>query len=359
MSISPLAARLRPLLTLPLAAALLSSCGKDETEKKTLDANVYVLNQGQFGTPNGSVSGYRRETRESEKDQFERANGRTVGDVVQSMTVVGNKGYVVVNNSAKVEVVELPKFNAVASIDGRSQPRYLATNGSTGYLTEWQGPVSGYLPGRVSIIDLATNAVTGTVTVGRNPEKALVAGTKLFVPNSDENTVSVIDLTTRQVEATLTLVAGPQALVQDASGNIWVACNGITRYGPAPTYNVISSEPGALVRFGATAPYAVQTTFAFTSDGPSELQLSADRTALYYRYGSGIYRMATTATALPATPVLRRRSFNGFGLDPTTNELYLATGSYSADGRAVRYNASYAPVDSFTVGIGANAFSFR
>ncbi|RAK66728.1 YncE family protein [Hymenobacter edaphi] len=358
MYFSPLASRLRPLLMLPLAATLLSSCGKDETEKKTLDANVYVLNQGQYGTPNGSVSGYRRETKESEKDQFERANGRTVGDVVQSMTVVGNKGYVVVNNSGKVEVVELPKFNAVATIDGRSQPRYLAANGSTGYLTEWQGSFSGYLPGRVSIIDLNTNAVTGTVTVGRNPERALVAGTKLFVPNSDENTVSVIDLTSKQVESTLTVAAGPKSLVQDAAGNVWVACNGITRYGPAPTYSVISSEPGALIRFSATAPYAVQTTLAFPAGGPSELQLSSDRAALYYRYGSGIYRLATTATALPATPVLRR-SFNGFGVDPSNNELYLATGSFSADGRAVRYNTSYAPVDSFTVGIGASAVSFR
>ncbi|GAB3836964.1 YncE family protein [Hymenobacter jeollabukensis] len=348
MQFSPLALRLRPLLTLPLAATLLSSCGKDETEKKTLDANVYVLNQGQYGTPNGSVSGYRRETKESEKDQFQRANGRTVGDVVQSMTVVGNKGYVVVNNSGKVEVVELPKFNAVASIDGRSQPRYLAASGSKGYLTEWQGAYPNYLAGRVSVIDLNTNSVTSTVTVGRNPEKALVAGNKLFVPNGDENTISVVDLTSNQVETTLTVAAGPKSLVQDASGNVWVACDG--NYG---------ARPGALIRFSATAPYASQATFAFTAGGPTELQLSSDRTALYYSYGSAIYRMATTATAPPTTPVLRRRSFNGFGVDPSNNELYLATGSFSADGRAVRYNTSYAPVDSFTVGIGASAFSFR
>ncbi|MCC3157781.1 hypothetical protein LJ737_11075 [Hymenobacter sp. 15J16-1T3B] len=355
MHFSPLASRLRPLLTLPLAAALLSSCGKDETEKKTLDANVYVLNQGQYGTPNGSVSGYRRDTKESEKDQFERANGRTVGDVVQSMTVVGDKGYVVVNNSSKVEVVALPKFNAVATISGRSQPRYLAVNGSTGYLTEWQGPFTGYLPGRVSVIDLATNTVASTVTVGRNPEKALVAGTKLFVPNSDENTVSVVDLATKQVEATLTVAAGPNSLVQDASGNVWLACGGITRY----SGGVVSSrEPGALIRFSATTPYTSQATWAFASGGPSNLQASSDRTALYYSYGGAVYRMATTATALPTAPVLRR-SFNGFGIDPTNNELYIATGSFSADGRAVRYSSTFAPVDSFAVGIGASAFSFR
>jgi hypothetical protein len=70
--------------------------------------------------------------------------------------------------------------------------------------------------------------------------------------------------------------------------------------------------------------------------------------------------MATTATALPTTPFIRR-SFSGFAIDPTDNTIYGAVnyGSYTNNGRFIRYPAAGgAAIDSFTVKVSPNGFAF-
>ena len=136
-------------------------------------------------------------------------NGAKLGDVVQSMGVQGNKGYVVVNASKKIEVVTLPTFRTAGVIAGLDQPRYFtATSDTRGYVTEWRGMFNttpAYLPGVLTILDLATNSVTKRVTVGRNPEQLLALGGKIYVPNSLENTISVVDEATGTLASTLTV----------------------------------------------------------------------------------------------------------------------------------------------------------
>ncbi|GAB2950168.1 hypothetical protein GCM10027048_14200 [Hymenobacter coalescens] len=318
--------------------------------------SVYVVNEGQFNTPNGSVSLFIKSTKASEKDPFQRVNGRTLGDVVQSMTVVGNRGYAVVNNSNKVEVIHLPGFHSVATIGGRALPRYLvAASADKAYLTEW---VAFGQNGRVAVLNLRTNTVTATIPVGKLPERPLLAGGKLYVPNSDENTVTVINTSTDQVETTLTVSDGPNSLVADAAGNVWVLCGGITRYAPTPPYPVLSSTPAKLVRLNPAAPTTGRLELAFSSGGATGLQPTPNRQQLYYRYGGAVYRLDATATALPSTPLIRRR-LNGLGVDPTDGTLYGAIGSFSTDGRTVRFTTSGAAIDSFNVGIGPSSFAFR
>ncbi|GAB3416393.1 bifunctional YncE family protein/alkaline phosphatase family protein [Flindersiella endophytica] len=56
--------------------------------------------------------------------------------------------------------------------------------------------------GTVSEVDLATNQVVQTYTVGLDPSSLLAHGTEVLVTNSSDDTVSVIDTTTRQVTQT-------------------------------------------------------------------------------------------------------------------------------------------------------------
>jgi YVTN family beta-propeller protein len=357
------------LRTAPLAglalSGLLYSCEPKEKEdpKPVVDPpvavrhdSVYVVNQGQFGTPNGSVSLFVKSTKASEKDPFQRVNSRTLGDVVQSMTVVGNRGYVVANNSNKVEVVNLPDFRSAGTITGLALPRYLvAASADKAYLTEW---VNFGQNGRVAVLNLRTNTVTSTIPVGKLPEQPLLSGGKLYVPNSDENTVTVINTSTDQVETTLTISDGPNSLTADAAGNVWVLCGGITRYATTPPYNVISSTPAKLVRLNPAAPTTGRLELPFASGGAADLQAAPGKQQLYYRYSGGVYRLDATATALPTTPLIRRR-LNGLGVDPNDGQLYGGVGNFSSDGRTVRYSTTGAAVDSFSVGIGPSGFAFR
>ena len=55
------------------------------------------------------------------------------------------------------------------------------------------------------------------------PEQLAVVGSRLFVTNGGGNTVTVINTTTDAVESTITVGDGPNSVVADRDGNVWVA----------------------------------------------------------------------------------------------------------------------------------------
>lgn len=351
----------RPALALAFGGLLLASCeskNNDATPTPTgTGSNVYITNEGAYNKSTGSVTFFDKNTLATTPDIFRNVNGRGLGDVVQSMTTNNSYGYVVVNNSNKVEVVLLPDFRSAATISNLVQPRYLAVAAGRGYVTEWLSSTAG----RVSIIDLGTNTVTGTLPTGRYPEKPLVYNGLVYVPNSDENTLTVIDPTQNKVTSTISVSDGPSSLVADKSGTIWVLCGGITKYDPV-TYAVISSTPGALVRFSPSAP-TTQVKLPFAAGSPSKLRISPAGDQLYYTLGKSEYRMDVTASALPTAPFISRRfsgltAFYGFDVDPKDNTLYVLDASFSGASKLIRYNASGARLDSAATGIGSNGAVF-
>ncbi|GAA4356280.1 hypothetical protein GCM10023185_19940 [Hymenobacter saemangeumensis] len=357
-------------MLLLLAVAGLTACDPDKKDPDPTPIpptnNVFVLNEGQFLAGDGAVSHFNRETKALILDTYGAANnGAALGDVVQSMGVAGNRGYVVVNNSNKIEVVNLPDFKAVATIRGLSQPRYfVSTSASRGYVTEWQGSFTNYLPGRVTLLDLGSNtvAMSGSaprqVTVGRNPEQPVAVGGNIYVPNSLDNTVSVISDAQGAVTNTITVADGPRSMVEDKNGNIWVLCSGFVTYLQVPPYTATRVSAGTLIRFSPNSP-TTQFRLTFpTTAGPSNLRINPAKDQLYYSFGGAQYQMPITATALPTTPFIRR-SFSGFGIDPRDNTIYggIST-SYNTNGRFIRYQANGTAIDSFAVKIGPNGFVF-
>ena len=357
------------LLFLLLGGALLVGCDpKSESPGPATvpsTSNVFILNEGQFQAGDGAVSLFDKVTKVIKPDIFRSANnGAGLGDVVQSMGVQSNRGYVVVNGSNKIEVVSLPDFKSVTTINGLSQPRYfVSTTAAKGYVTEWRGPYTNYLPGRLTFLNLSTNTVAtvgGTplsVTVGRNPEQPVAAAGSIYVPNSLDNTVSVVDDELGTLTRTLPVGDGPQAVVEDKNGNLWVLCSGFVTYINTPPY-VVQSSPGSLVRFSPATP-TTQFKLTFPATGsPSGLHLNPARDQLYYSFGGAEYQLPITATVLPATPFIRR-DLTGFGIDPRDNAIYGAVSpSYSSNGRFIRYQSTGAPIDSFEVKVGPNGFVF-
>jgi YVTN family beta-propeller protein len=352
----------KPLLALLFGATVLASCDPKRDPDPVVPATtgVYVLSEGQFGAGDGAVSAFDKATKTLVVDAFGAANGGSkLGDVVQDMGIVGSRGYVCVNASNKVEVVNLPGFTSVATIRNIRQPRYFASTSATrGYVTSWRGPYTNYQPGKVMVLDLTSNTVIDSITVGRNPEQLIAFGGKLYVPNSNDNTVSVIDAATNKVTATVTVGDGPRTVVADQAGNLWALGTGFTVYNPVSPYNIISSTPGSLTRFAASSN-TVSLTLAFANTSASKLRISPDKTQLYFGYNGGEYQMNTSATTLPTTPFIRR-SFSGFAIDPRDNTIFAAVSTgYTTNGRFLRYPATGGTaIDSFTVKVGPNGFAF-
>ena len=348
----------RSALVLAFGGLLLASCESKNTDAAPAvygtGTNVYITNEGAYGKSTGSVTYFEKTSKAVTADIFQTTNSRALGDVVESMSVYNNHGFLVVNNSNKVEVVALPGFSSLATINGLVQPRYMvSTAAGKGYVTEWLSSTAG----RVSVINLTTNTVTSTIATGRNPEKPLSSNSFVYVPNSDENTISVIDPNQDKVISTITVSDGPNSMAIDKSGYIWVLCGGITRYGGAPSYPVLSSTPGALVRFNPATP-TQQTKYPFAvGSSPSKLRVGPAGDQLYYSLGKGEYRMDVTATSLPPTPLIRR-SFYGFDIDPADNTLYGCVASFSGASKTLRYRTDGTAIDSFSTGIGSNGVVF-
>ena len=336
------------------ALALTTACDPDKKEDvkptATVTNSVYVVNEG---TSNGAISLYDKATKTVGADLFAPANGgRQLGAVVQSMTVVGDRGYLVVNSANKVEVVNLSGFAAQTAITGLSQPRYLTAAGSAkAYVSEWLGGFPNYT-GRVSVLDLATNAVTKQIPVGNAPDEMLLVGDRLYVTASYGNTLTVINTATDAVETTVPMPDGPKGIRRDGSGNIWVLCS---KYNDttAPTTDY-------LVRFAPGSPaVAQQTRIGFPNSYVNgNLRTNGDGSKIYVSLGTGTYELSPTATALPARPLIAR-NFYGLGIDPQDNTLYGGTGGYTGNGRVVRYSPAGAAIDSFAVGVLPNGFVFR
>lgn len=86
-------------------------------------------------------------------------------------------------------------------------------------------PVGGSF-GRVSVIDLATDAVVATVAVGENPMGVAVGpgGARIYIGNRASRTVSVIDGATNAVVATIPVPRNPVGIAVNAAGTRVYVC---------------------------------------------------------------------------------------------------------------------------------------
>ncbi|RZM00506.1 MAG: hypothetical protein EOO88_58640, partial [Pedobacter sp.] len=198
------------------------------------ERGVVVLEAGQSGKQNASVS-FMSTGRGTTNDIFATVNERPLGDLLKSYTEIDGKGYLLVSNSDKVEVVENSTFRSIAFINKDvEQCRYMVAAPPQsgfflkGYVSYWGGKTMA--PG-VAIVSLAERKVINHIVVGSGPEQMVVVGEQLFVANSGGqtvgNTVSVINTTTDQVVTTIPVGDVPTSVIYDpVSRTVFVLCSG-------------------------------------------------------------------------------------------------------------------------------------
>ncbi|PSR54526.1 hypothetical protein AHMF7605_13900 [Adhaeribacter arboris] len=346
-----------------LSSIFLTSCTDDDSNggntvpKGTYEKGVFVVNEGNFQKGNGAISFFDKQNKTVIADVFRTENNRPLGDVVQSATIHNDRTYVVVNNSNKIEIADANTFKSLGVINDLQLPRYLVVANNKGYVTEW---VSFSGNGRVSVIDLTTNTIIKSLEVRKLPEKLIAVNNKIYVTNSGDNTISVINPTTDAIETTLTVGDSPNSLAVDAANKLWVLCGGQKNYNPDYSINENTSTPGSLIRINL-ATNAIEATLTFTSktQSPEDLMVNGSKNKLYYRYSGKVFQQEIASTTLNSAAFLNR-NFYGIGVDPVDNLIYGAdAGSFTSDGKVVRFNPNGSPVDSFTVSLLPSEFLFK
>ena len=103
--------------------SLLVSCKKetppdDNDIDITTSHGVFIVNEGNFQWSNASITYYNFSNNDYKEDIFKDVNNRPLGDVAQSVCIYNGKAYIVVNNSNKIEIVNLSDFASCGVISG-------------------------------------------------------------------------------------------------------------------------------------------------------------------------------------------------------------------------------------------------
>lgn len=339
------------LFLLLSAITFLFSCKKDHTSDDQVNARfeasvggVYVSCEGKFMDGSAGVTYYNGSSQTTRTDAYYDANSEALGDVCQSLCRIGNKTYLVVNNSGKIVVTNTWSLGKTNVITGFTSPRYmLPVSADKAY-------VSDLYSNSIQIVNLNTNTITGHVGVLGSSENMLLKDGLVYVTDMSMNFLYRINAGTDQLVDSFPISPGGNSICEDKNGKIWIVCGG----------DYLTGSPGGLNRFDPTTN-TVDLTLPFSANEfPTRLHINSTGDTLYY-ISTHVYKMAITETALPASPfiVSGGRTLYGLGLEPGSGKVFVSDAKdFQQAGRVYIYDRSGTETANFATGIAPGEFLF-
>ena len=335
-----------------------SGCMKDDEWIKShqngssLSKGVFIVNEGNFMYGNASLSFYNPVTRVVLNDLFYNTNGLPLGDVAQSMVIYEKQGYIVMNNSGKVYVINTTDGKYIGKITGLTSPRYIHIfNNEKAYITDLYA-------GQITIVNPLTYQITGVIPTPQHSstEQMVQWGNFLFVSCwSFDNTILVIDIRTDAIVREIKTGKQPGGMVLDKYNKIWTLCDGgWSKSGTGSRIPMLQSiDPSTC---------AIEKTFSLPADAkPSRLAINGTRDTILY-INNGVWKMEVSQTTISDRPFLSGQNhlYYSLAVDPVTSELYLSDAiDYQQRGIIYRYSSPGAKIDSFKTGIIPGSFCFK
>ena len=250
-------------MILGVIISILSSCREDEhivvsdvqiirdkIDPNSKIAGMYLVNEGNMGSNKCTLDFLDYTEGIYMRNIYPERNPTVVkelGDVGNDVQIYGNKLYIIVNCSNKVEVLDARTGVRIKQIE-IPNCRYICFRREHAYVSSY---VAGVLIdpnaplGAVFKIDTASLQVVEKVTVGYQPEEMVVLGDYLYVANSGgyrvpyyDNTVSVVEFEGFHQEQQIVVGLNLHRIKADKYGKLWVSSRG--------NYNDIYSPYGSV-----------------------------------------------------------------------------------------------------------------
>lgn len=222
---------------------MLGSCKKDRIVIKdpipSALTGVYVLCEDAYGANNvSSITYYDVASGVSDKDYYNKQNGRVLGSNASDLEAYGSKMYCVITGKDKTSNDSYVDVISIAT--GKSLKRIPFTGGTTvgilpRYVSFYKGKayVSAY-DGSVTKIDTASLNVESKLSVGGALEQIAIVNNKLYVTNSanfqyqtaNNSSVSVVDLNTFTKLYDIPVGFNPNYISATNAGDLFVVTNG-------------------------------------------------------------------------------------------------------------------------------------
>ncbi|HPM12670.1 MAG TPA: hypothetical protein PK734_04180 [Bacteroidales bacterium] len=336
-----------------LSVLLFSSCKEDSINPDMgYSDGILVVCEGNFNGLDGDIT-YISDTSVT-KGIFAKANGIPLGDIIQSLTIIDDKAYIVANNSQKIEVVDSKTFKSIGTITGLSFPRYVAK------ISDSEIAVSngdGFGNNYIYFINTSTYSKIDSIAVGAGPNKMLIHNNKLYVANmggwSNDKTISVITLSNKQVSATIEVGDLPADMELDKNNNIILLCIGLTTYDENWTPTIVSNSKLQKIN---TTDNSVTTIKEFDHQVAnfSSNGLAYCNETIYY-LDDAVYAISASNT----TPIkLIDGYFYGLDCNPITKDIWVTSTPSTGTHKVIQFSPSGTKIKEYLTGFYPNAVVF-
>ncbi len=288
-------------------------------------SGVFILNEGNFRSGNGSLSFFSYDSLKIFNHVFMDINNRPLGDVPYSMGIDGSRIYIIVNNSGKIEVAGMNDMRSVTTISKITSPRYISfIRGSKAY-------VSSLYSDSVTIIDLTSNRVSGFINLKKSSEAVVALSSTAYAASwVGGNKIMVINTIKDAVIDSIEVGAEPESMVIDKNETLWVLCNGGWKRENFAQLIAINTKTNTIEK---------RFVFPSVTDSPTCLQINGTGETLYYLQ-NGVRRMETDASDLPSEVFISEQNnvFYRMGVNPSNGEVFVTdAGDYVNRGKVLRY----------------------
>ena len=308
---------------------------------------VFILNEGNFRSGNGSLSFFSYDSIKIYNHVFFDINQRPLGDIPYSMGFHGSNAYIVVNNSGKIEVADRNYLKSVASINKIISPRYIS------FINDMKAYVTSLYSDSLAIIDLTTNSISGYINLKKTSESIATLYSTAYVANwTGGNKIMIINTATDQIIDSIKVGMEPESMVIDKNETLWVLCNGGWK-----------RENTAELIGISTRTNKVEKRFIFPSvtDSPTCLQINGQGEILYYLL-NGVRKMAIEAQSLPSEAFIPELDyvFYKLGVNPGNNEIFATdVVDYVKKGKILRYGKGGALISEMEADIIPGTLYFK
>ncbi|MEK6480048.1 DUF5074 domain-containing protein [Catalinimonas sp. 4WD22] len=341
-----------------LATLLLGTfaCEDDAPEGPALGDNIIIINEGNFGQGNGSITLLDRDMDTVSNNAFASANAaRNLEASVQSVTVEGNEAFIICNTADKIEIVDAATFEAIEApieADSLISPRYMDVVGDKAYVSVWGSFDENYMlpESKVAVIDLNDYSIIKYIATEDGAEDVQAVGDKIFVANSYTNMLTVINTDTDEIEEVITLDGSPQWL-ETYENDLWVSVTGA-----ASQFVRINPDDNSIEASVSVAGSNSNGKFTINEELDMIYFIGAEP---WPATATAIYSLAIDGASASPEEVVSGEYFYAIGSDPVTNNIFIGnSNSFQGEGTVLEYDSEGELLETYSVGVGPNSFVF-
>ena len=324
------------------------SCTSDYEEvipEITYQNGFFITNEGNFGKPNADVTFLTRDLSLMQNDIYKaKNNNENLGDVLQTVVLNGDKAYLLLNNSNKIQIVDRVTFKKAGEITAQlNNPRYMAIANGNLYVSNDQYGGAKF----VNVYKLSDNSFVKKIDFASTStvERVVEAGGNIFVQNASYgfgNTITKINTTNNTIEGTP--IAMPNGDINKTityNNNVYVIAQGT-----ANSYIHQINPAGSVVK---------TTTLTGIVNG-TNLQIDGGR--FYFTSSNKVYSMDMTATTAPTSPIITAvdggPNFTLYGFSVIDGRIFTSdVKGFTQPSEISVYTSAGTFITKFTAGMGA------